>query len=234
MTKSGGARLVRAGCAGAAVFSFALAASAATTLTLDGGTVAGGVVDQFIDTGPMPAGVLLLDNGSIPNGSGRTVSGINTAGGWTVYQKFNVPAPGWNVTSVGVDGWEVVDPGGVDQTGTICKDNGANTADCSSPYGSASHTLGSDPFSSNWSYGAYNVDLPAGDYWYRSSADDAAYWGAIFLGTSGLGSYSVQTSTGGRFDTGPTALRIEGEILPEPASLGLLALGGLAALRRRR
>ena len=36
----------------------------------------------------------LLDNGSLPTGSGRTVSGGNIAGGWTVFQPFEVTGPG--------------------------------------------------------------------------------------------------------------------------------------------
>ena len=52
---------------------------------------------------PVLAGYL-VDNGSLPIGSGRTVSGPNIAGGWTVFQPFTVTeAAGWHVDTIGGD-----------------------------------------------------------------------------------------------------------------------------------
>lgn len=78
--------------------------------TLDGQTIAPGLRSDAPPT--EPTGGFLLDNGSMANGSGRTVSGGNIAGGFTVFQPFTVPAPGWNVTTIGTDGWNVEDPAG--------------------------------------------------------------------------------------------------------------------------
>ncbi len=96
------------------------------------------------------AGGFLLDNGSNPNGSGRTVSGGNIAGGWTVFQPFTVPAPGWNVTTIGVDGWNVLDPLGQGMLGTLLPDDGSEVPDEANPIASAVYHLAGDPFNSNW------------------------------------------------------------------------------------
>jgi len=153
-----------------------------------------------------------LNNGSVPNGTGRKVSGVNVAEGWTVFQPFDVTDPGgWTVTSIGIDGWRVQDPPGLGQTGMICSDDGTGTAaDCSKPLAVGVHQLGiTNPFESGWAFADYNIVL-AGNarYWFVSLANDPNYWSSVFHGAAGPASYSIRTSDGQRFESGPTALQI--------------------------
>lgn len=218
--------------AAVALWIFAIPA-AADTLYETGETIADGGPN---DAGPVFGSGFLLDNGSLPNGSGRTVSGENVAGGWIVYQPFDVTdSPGWHVTSIGVDGWVVTDPRGRGQTGTLYPDDGSGSfPDLNNPLGSAVYFLGDDAFTSNWRDEPFDVNLAPGRYWFVSSPNDPDYWGAIFHAPRGLDSFSENISTGNFFGAGPTALRIAGEIIPEPATVSMLLVGGLALLRRRR
>ena len=103
----------------------------------------------------------LLDNGSIPNGSGRTVSGGNIAGGWTVFQPFEVTGPGWNVTTIGVDGWTVLDPQGLGMLGTLLPDADGDP-DEANPIASTVYHLATDAFNSNWRDESFDVTLTPG------------------------------------------------------------------------
>jgi len=194
------------------------------TTTVDGGP--NGNPGQYSPEG------FLLDNGSIPNGSGRTVSGGGIAGGWTVFQPFTVPAPGWNVTTIGTDGWNVQDPQGRGMRGTLLPDQ-AGQPNEGSPISTAVYFLGTDPFNSNWRDQPHNVALGAGRYWMKwEDVGDPLHWSAIFLGLQGEASFS-RNDAGNIFPAGATALRIDGSVIPEPMTLALFALG-LGALGRRR
>jgi len=175
----------------------------------------------------------LLDSGSLPVGSGRTVSGDAIAGGWDVFQPFTVPEPGWDVETIGTDGWVVQDPLGKGMLGLLHPDDGSGMPDMEDVLGSGVYFLGSDSMSSHWVDEEMDVILPAGDYWMHwLDNGDPNFWAAIFEATSGFGSQSY--SGGSFYPAGPTALRIAGEIVPEPVGFALLALGGLVALRRSR
>lgn len=184
-----------------------------------------------VEAVPAALGGVLLNNGSIPNGTGRKVSGVNVADGWTVYQAFDVPdGEGWFVALIGIDGWRVQDPPGAGQTGMICPDDGTGTAaDCSNPIDLDAHRLENiNPFESGWNDVRYNVGL-AGNarYWFVSSANDANYWSSVYHAPDGLPSYSIRTSDGMRFDSGPTALRIQGFVgagIPTVSHWGLAIL----------
>lgn len=176
----------------------------------------------------------LLDNGTTPNGSGRTVSGIGIANGWTVFQPFTVPSPGWDIDTIGVDGWNVQDPMGFGMLGTLLGDDGGGNPDENNPIADATYFLGNDAFSSNWRDEAFDVVLTPGTYWMRwTDNKDDNHWSAIFAGVTGDDSFSRRTSDGAIFPAGATALRIAGTVVPEPTSLGVLALGLLTLLRRR-
>ena len=119
----------------------------------------GSIFDGWsIGGGPLNAGDFLLNNGSIPDGSGRTVSGENIANVWTVFQPFIVTGPGWNVTTIGVDGWNVVDPLGFGILGTLLPDDGGSP-DEANPIGNAVYHLSTDPFNSNWQDESFDVTL---------------------------------------------------------------------------
>jgi hypothetical protein len=223
-------------------FTFALFATAANAdiLLETGGTIASReafdaatFIPDVGGYGQTAAGEFLLDNGTIPNGSGRTVSGGNIAGGWEVFQPFDVPEPGWVVETIGVDGWRVQDPLGLGMLGRLHPDNGAGFADENIVLGSNDYFLSTDPFNSNWRDEVIEVTLEPGRYWMHwSDNGDPNHWSAIFLGTSGLGSTS--RSGGNLFPAGPTALRIAGELVPEPGCLTLMVIGALTVGARRR
>jgi len=194
-----------------------------------------GAVAALAIAGSAQAG-FLLDYGSPgPYNSGRTVSGNNIAGGWTVFQPFTVTdAAGWSVTTIGVDGWEVQDPLGLGMRGTILPSNGG-VPDEGNPIASAQYQLLPNDGTSNWVDVAFNIILPQGNYFMRwDDANDPDHWSAIFPGASGPGSFSRRESDGALFNAGVTALRIDGTIAPTPGALALLGLAGLAGRRRRR
>jgi hypothetical protein len=178
----------------------------------------------------------LLEQPARGFGTGRTISGTGVAQGWMVFQPFDVPAPGWDVTTIGMDGWTVQDPGQVGFTGTLFPDDGTgNAPNEASPIASAVYFQSSDPNSSHWVDRPFNVTLFPGRYWMRWSANDANHWSAIYLSNVGLPSWSRRLSDGARFNAGPTTLRIDGTIIPEPATAIALALGvSLVAIRRKR
>lgn len=195
----------------------------------------GSIFDGWsIGGGPLLGNDFLLHNESIPDGSGRTVSGENIASGWTVFQPFVVTGPGWNVTTIGVDGWNILNPLGLDMLGTLLPDDNGDP-DIGNPIASALYDLATDAFGSNWRDESFDVTLTPGTYWMMwEDNGDANYWSAIFHATSGLNSFSVRTSDGNVFPAGPTALRIAGEEVPAPGALGLFVIALGAARRRRR
>lgn len=175
----------------------------------------------------------LLDNGSFPTGSGRTVSGGNIAGGWTVFQPFEVTGPGWNVTTIGVDGWRVLDPMGLGMLGTLLPDSDGDP-DEANPIASSTFFLATDAFNSNWRDESFDVTLAPGIYWMRwEDNGDPGFWSAIFNAPQGLDSFS-RRDDGNIFPSGPTALRIAGTEVPAPGAFALFALGLGMARRRRR
>lgn len=175
----------------------------------------------------------LVDNGSQPTGSGRTVSGDAVAGGWKVFQRVTISDAAWHITSVGVDGWSVADPLGLGMTGSIIGSDEFGNPNDKDVRATGSFFLGSDAFSSNWQYDEFDVTLDTGTYWVMwSDSGDTGFWSAIFLGTSGEASLSY---SGGSFFDGPaTALRIEGTVVPVPGALAAFGLMGLGLRRRRR
>lgn len=194
--------------------------------------------DTFADGGPngngplYSPGVWLFDSGSTANGSGRTVSGTGVAGGWEVFQPFEVPAPGWIVETIGTDGWLVQDPLGQGMLGRLHPDDGAGNPNEAVTLGSGVYYLGNDPWNPNWRDQPIAVTLDPGTYWMHwSDNGDPDHWSAIFQAPTGLNSFS--RSGGSIYPSGPTALRVYGDVVPEPSSLALLCLGGLALVRRR-
>lgn len=186
---------------------------------------------------PSVSQAFLLNQPASGFGSGRTISGRNVAQGWIVFQAFDVPAPGWNVTTIGMDGWTVQDPGQVGFTGTLFPDDGTGTApNETAPIGSAVYFQSGDAQSSHWVDRPFNVTLLPGRYWMRWSANDDNHWSAIYHSNLGIPSWSRRISDGARFNSSQaTTLRIDGSVIPEPATVIALATGvSLLALRRKR
>ena len=183
---------------------------------------------------PVLAGYL-VDNGSLPIGSGRTVSGPNIAGGWTVFQPFTVTdAAGWHVNTIGVDGWLVLNPFDNDMLGTLLPDDGFGNPDEGSPVMKMVFDMtNTDANTSAWVDVIFDVDIGMGDYWMKwEDNGDPDYWAAIYNAPMGENSFS-RRDDGEVFPSGPTALRIDGTIIPGPASMAVLGLA-LAGVRRRR
>ncbi|MEE9294182.1 MAG: hypothetical protein V3W34_04335 [Phycisphaerae bacterium] len=154
------------------------------------------------------AGGFLLDNGSMDFFSGRTVG---AASEWQVFQPFTVPSPGWAVTTIGTDGWNLADPNGRGILGRLLPDVGGNP-DEANPISSAVYFLQPDSGQSSWRDEAHNVALLPGNYWMQwTNNGDPQHWSAIFLGVTGEDSFS-RNSNGDEVPAGPTALRIAGEV----------------------
>lgn len=181
---------------------------------------------------PLSGNAYLLLQSASGFGSGRT---IGTSGLWRVYIPFDVAAPGWSITTIGVDGWEIQDPGNTGFTGTLLPDDGSGTtANDAAPIASATLDFNGPAGQSNWTDAAYNVVVGPGRYWLRLTPPSSAHWSANYFATSGLTGYSIEGATGSRYSAGgPTTVRVDGTVVPEPATL--LAIGaGLAALAARR
>ncbi len=181
---------------------------------------------------PLSGNAYLLLQSASGFGSGRT---IGTSGLWRVYIPFDVAAPGWSITTIGVDGWEIQDPGNTGFTGTLLPDDGSGTtANDAAPIASATLDFNGPAGQSNWTDAVYNVVVGQGRYWLRLTPPSSAHWSANYFATSGLTGYSIEGATGSRYSAGgPTTVRVDGTVVPEPATL--LAIGaGLAALAARR
>ncbi len=175
--------------------------------TPDGQTIAPGLRSDAPPT--VPTGGFLLNNGSMGFDSGRTVG---AAALWQVFQPFTVPAPGWAVTTIGTDGWNVVDPNGGGMLGRLLPDVGGDP-DEANPISSAVYFLQDNFGQSSWRDEPHNVNLSPGNYWMQwTNNGDPDHWSAIFLGVSGEDSFS-RNGAGQIFGAGPTALRIAGQEL---------------------
>jgi len=176
----------------------------------------------------------LLNNGSLPVGSGRTVSGGNIAGGWTVFQPFTIDdGEGWYVDTIGVDGWLIQDPMALHMTGVLMPDDGFGNPDEANPIAHQVFNMtNTNAYASVWVDVAFDLYLPMGRYWMMwEDTGDPNYWAAIYMAPKGENSFS-RNDAGSIYPADPTALRIHGTI-PGPGALALLGLAGLVSRRRR-
>ena len=171
---------------------------------------------------------------------GYTISG-GYVGVWSMWHKFQVPAGVWNITSVGVAGWMVVDQNNTGMSATFYKDTGG-VPNLGGQIGNPS-VLYMPGSTGNWTDAAVTGVQLTGGVWYWVGFDsDRGYWGAIHPGNgpgcNGAASYqSPDHGVSLPYPNDPIAsMRINGSVVPEP---GLISLGGLLlgaigmALKRR-
>jgi hypothetical protein len=170
-----------------------------------------GVIDTC-QTNPCPARTFLLDQGSRADLS--TAKAIGELSVWQAFQPFDVPADGWSIAELGVDGFTVNYHDGSGFTVTIFPDSGSgDRPDESTPLASAQGNFRFNTNYQNWVYLPLSVQLPQGRFWaqFASTAPTTypnTYHGGLNLGQSGLP--SVSRGSSGNFSPpgSPVALRL--------------------------
>ncbi len=164
-----------------------------------------------------------------PTASSSSGYTVGTSLGFSVYQPFNVTdADGWDVSRIWLDGWNV------SGSGQMLVDLAVD--DTSAPLASTMITFtNTDGGKSEFVGGDISVFLPGNaSYVMRIHAEDSSVWNALFFGSSGPHSHSIDAA-GQHYDNDNSiSTYIEGRVAPAPAGLGLIGLGGLAGTRRRR
>jgi hypothetical protein len=170
-----------------------------------------GVPDECQSGDPCHPPPFHLDQGSNPVATSRTVGGPSASPGsqFEVFQPFDVPAGGWTINGIELDGWTANYADGAGFTATLFPDNGSGTfANESAPIAARVYNFRFDPDRTVWVEASWQQALAAGRYWLRLRATNPpTYHGAANLGTSGLGSIS-RSGLGNLFAAGPIAMRI--------------------------
>lgn len=148
-----------------------------------------GVPDRC-QSNPCPARVYLLDHGS--NAALSTAKTVGTQSHWEVWQPFDVPAGGWTIGEIALDGFTVNYHDGSGAEVRLCRDNAAvNEPDDSEILAATTINFRFNINYENWVYRPMRADLPQGRYWVGVVANAApTYYGAANLGFTGLGSRS--------------------------------------------
>ena len=173
------------------------------------------------------ARILLLDNASnAADSQGRAV-GIPSS--WQAFQPFDVPAGGWTISEIGLDGFMSNFADGSGLTARIFRDNGSGSVpDESTVLGSAAISLLFNTYEINWRYasivtpgepGSF-LSLVPGRYWVRVEANSPTLVGAsLNHGLTGLATRSRGSS--GNFVTSTRSLAVR--LVQAPASTRCLA-----------
>jgi hypothetical protein len=182
----------------------------------DGSTVAtGGPIDDGSSAGWAAVSEFLMDNGCIGDGSGWAVYGTNGPfGGFTQFQRFTVPKPGWDIEAIGVEGHLASDPDGAGMLCSVWPDDGTGTGpdESGTPMHTALYFLGNDPFTcNNWRDEPAAICLEPGDYWLQWDDNNSPdYLASAKNGTSGGPAFSRRNSDQAEFPHGPLAMRVFG------------------------
>ncbi|MBC7771661.1 MAG: hypothetical protein H7210_04125, partial [Pyrinomonadaceae bacterium] len=177
--------------------------------------IAGGVPDcdnngvpDSCQVNPCPARTLLLDQGSnAANSNGRA---LGVPSEWQIFQPFDVPAGGWNVGEIAIDGFTTNYADGSGGTVRLFPDNGMGTRpDETMSLASGMFNLRFNTNFENWVYVPIVAELEEGRYWVRIEANNpAVYGGSINTGFSGLQSLSRGSSGNFTNPASPIALRV--------------------------
>jgi len=188
----------------------------------------------FLVAAATAQGTVLLDNGIIsPPTSGVVVSGTNMSfGGFSAFQPFIVTDFAWEIAMIGFYGYESSNSDGSGLVGTVVADIGGQPDELN-PIASAAY-LPPDYSNKDWTDETFNITLSQGSYWFIYTAGSADSDVSVYDGVSGEASFTRRLLDDVEFPQDPTALRIIGEVVPEPTSLSLVVLGGVALLKRRR
>jgi hypothetical protein len=182
---------------------------------------------------PAGAQAFLIEQNANDFGSGRTI-GLDQ--GFAVFSPFDVTA-GWHVTSIGVDGFEVIGGNSGGFNGDLYVDDGTgNFADETTSLVTVFFDFNGPSGQSNWTDAAVDMDLAVGRYWLKLHTDDPTHWSANYFSDTGLTNGYSTDNTGAIYPAGgATALRIDGEAVPETATVLAVVAGlGLLVARRRK
>lgn len=167
-------------------------------------------------TNPCPTRTFLLDNGS--NAADTQGRAVGVPSQWQVFQPFDVPADGWTISEIGLDGYmsNFADSSGL--TARIYPDNGSGAFPNETvQLGSARISLLFNTYEVNWRYAPIIADaqpsepltLSAGRYWVRIEANSPTLVGAsLNHGFTGLTSKSRGSSGNFTNSTRTVAVRL--------------------------
>jgi sugar lactone lactonase YvrE len=169
----------------------------------------GNGVPDPCQTDPCPTLDLLLDQGSSSARSdGRA---LGTSSQWQVFQPFLVPAGGWRIGMIGVDGFTVNYHNGSGFIARIYRDDGSTERPDESEILATSDPLNLrfNTFRVNWVYAELHASLDEGLYWVRlEGVDPNTFQSSVNYGFSGLASRSRGISGNFSDFVGPIALRL--------------------------
>jgi sugar lactone lactonase YvrE len=165
-----------------------------------------GVLDSC-QVRPCPARTFLLDQGTSAAPSGRAV-GVPSQ--WQVFQPFDVPAGGWTIGEIGLDGYTTNYADGTGMTVRLYPDNGTGTRpNETAALAAARIDLRFGTMHEAWVYAPLNVTLPPGRFWVRIEANNPTVFGAaVRTGFTGLPSISRGSSGSFSAPSTPVALRV--------------------------
>jgi hypothetical protein len=167
-----------------------------------------GVIDTC-QVNPCPQRTFLLDQGSdAANTLGRSVG--SSPDQFQVFQPFDVPAGGWTIGEVAIDGFTINYADGSGMTLKLFPDNGSGTLpDETAALATATLNFRFNTSSVNWVYAPFAATLPQGRHWVRIEANTpAVYQGSLNLGFSGLPSKSRRANGTFTSPASPIALRL--------------------------
>jgi hypothetical protein len=184
-----------------------------------------GIPDECEDD-PCAPEVYLVDHGSDPESSGRSVSG-DPATGYEVFQPFDLTEEK-TLRRIDLDGW-TVNYHLQGFSATILPDDGTGTfPDEAAPIETIDFQWRFSGTTTVWVGRTYTATLGAGRYWIRLTASDPDYDAVAHVGVSGLPSLSRRNSDGEVFEASRSiALRVvadDAASIQEPPVLGAAAV----------
>lgn len=167
-------------------------------------------VPDSCQSDPCAAPVYLIDQGSNAAASGGRALGV-PGSAWEAFQPFDVPAGGWSIGRIEIDGFTVVIGNGLGILVSIHSDNGTGTRPDESVTLASADGLNYlfNTNLENWVGADLQVTLPEGRYWVHLEANEPSiYWGSINHGFGGLSAISKGASGTFTSPGSPIAMRL--------------------------